>query len=145
MAYGARRLNPVVLEQRRALGVKLPFSLRNGEDSSFRGVPVFTSTYQTKDAVRSNIMNYFLTARGERYFHLSFGNELLNSLFEHDTPELRTVILEQTRRDLQMYFPQIKILSLTLEDVDEHAIQLCLNYLVYDSKDAEELVINLAQ
>lgn len=160
MAYNVRKIQPVDLEGRKIIGVKLPFGgsfsdtydrgleLQKGKDRLKRRrarSTIFVPTYQTKDAIRSNLMNYFLTARGERYFNLSFGNELLKSLFEHDTPERREVILEQTRRDLQVWFPRVNVITLELIAVHEHALQLYLQYSIREANTIDELVINIEQ
>ena len=159
MAYNIRKIQPVDLEGRKIIGVKLPFggSFSTTFDDALSldktrgrlnkkrriGSPIFVPTYQTKDAVRSNLMNYFLTARGERYFNLSFGNELLKSLFEHDTPERREIILDQTKRDLQIWFPKVVVLALELNAVHENALQLYLKYAIREANTIDELVINV--
>lgn len=160
MAYNVRKIAPVDLEGRKIIGVKVPFggnysnTYGQGEwlekergrlnKRRARSV-VFVPTYQTKDAIKANLMNYFLTAKGERYFNLSFGNELLKSLFEHDTPERRAIILDQTRRDLQIWFPKVNVITLELNAIHENALQLYLKYSIREANTIDELVINLEQ
>lgn len=160
MAYNVRRIAPVDLEGRKIIGVKLPFGGSFSETyehgleldkrrdrlrrTRARSV-IFVPTYQTKDAIRANLMNYFLTAKGERYFNLPFGNELLKSLFEHDTPERREIILDQTRRDLQVWFPKVAVLELKLTAIHEHALQLYLKYAIREANTIDDLVINIEQ
>lgn len=160
MAYNVRKIQPIDLEGRKIVGVKLPFG-GNHSDMYGDGLylekerqrlqkrkarsTVFVPTYQTKDAIKTNLMNYFLTARGERYFNLSFGNELLKSLFEHDTPERRQIILDSTRRDLQVWFPTVSIIQLEINPVYENAIQLYLKYAIRGANVIDELVINIEQ
>ncbi len=160
MAYNVRKIQPVDLEGRKIVGVQLPFggNFSNNYEEGLslskerkrlqkkraRSV-IFVPTYTTKDAIRSNLMNYFLTARGERYFNLSFGNELLRSLFEHDTPERREIILDQTRRDLQLWFPKVQVITLELNAIHEHALQLYLQYAIREANTVDDLVINIEQ
>jgi hypothetical protein len=68
MAINSRRINPLDLQPRKAIGVSLPLS----------AAAVFNSTYMTKDAIRTNIINYFLTGQGERYMNPSFGTIIRN-------------------------------------------------------------------
>lgn len=156
MAYNVRKIQPEDLEGRKVIGVKLPFggvySVTDPNErstySSRRKRPrtvVFVPTYQTKDAIKTNILNYFMTAKGERYFNLPFGNELLKSLFEHDTPERRSIIVEQTRQDLQLWFPKVQVIKLEVNPAEENAIQLYLQYAIRDANTIDELTINLAQ
>lgn len=156
MAYNVRKIQPEDLEGRKIIGVKLPFGgVYSASDpnekstySSRRRRPrtvVFVPTYQTKDAIRTNLLNYFMTSRGERYLNLSFGNDLLRSLFEHDTPEMRSVIIENTKRDLQIWFPKVQVIQLEVNGLDEHTLQLYLKYAIKNANTVDELTINLAQ
>ena len=63
MAFGVRRVYPNDLRPRVAIGVNLPFSAPG----------VFQPNYQTKDAIRNNLINYFLTNPGERIENPLFG------------------------------------------------------------------------
>ena len=49
MAYKVQRINPLDLQPRKAVGVALPF----------QGRAVFNSTYTSKDAIKSNLINFF--------------------------------------------------------------------------------------
>ena len=92
MAYNRRKIDPLDLQPRKAVGVALPFS----------GRAVFNSTYQTKDAIRNNLINFFLTGKNERVFNLNFGAGLRNLLFENITQdridEIRELILENLQQ-----------------------------------------------
>lgn len=157
MAYNVRKIQPVDLEGRKVIGVKLPFggtystsydqglSLSKGRRSRGTRSVIFVPTYQTKDAIRTNLLNYFMTAKGERYFNRQFGNELLNSLFEHDTPERRQIILDQTKKDLQIWFPRVQVITLELSSLDENDLQLHLKYAIKETNTIDELTINLTQ
>ena len=51
MAFGAKQIFPNDTRARVAIGIDLPFN----------GSAVFKSNYQTKDAIKNNLINYFLT------------------------------------------------------------------------------------
>ena len=99
MAFDSRRIDPLDLQPRKAIGVSLPLS----------GKAVFNSTYQTKDAIKTNIINYFLTGVGERYLNPTFGAPLRNLLFENVNQETITRVEDVVRRGLVEYFPRIQI------------------------------------
>ena len=71
MAFDAKRINPIDRQPRKAVGVSLPFS----------GKAVFNSTFETKEAIKSNIVNYLLTGKGERYMNPTFGSGIRDELF----------------------------------------------------------------
>ena len=48
MAFDVKRINPIDRQPRKAVGVGIPFS----------GKAVFNSTYETKEAIKANIINY---------------------------------------------------------------------------------------
>ena len=54
MAFGATRKYPNDLRPRVAIGVDLPFS----------GPVAFIPNYQTKDAIKNNLVNFLLTNPG---------------------------------------------------------------------------------
>ena len=57
MAYIISSKFPVDTLPDVAVGVSIPFS----------GKAVFNQTYLTKDQIKSNLINFFLTNKGERY------------------------------------------------------------------------------
>ena len=61
MAFEVKKINPLDRQPRKAVGISLPFS----------GQAVFNSTYTTKDAIKNNIINFFLTGKGERFFKMA--------------------------------------------------------------------------
>ena len=72
MAFGAKQIFPNDLRPRVAIGVNLPFN----------GNGVFVPNYQTKDAIKNNLINYFLTNPGERPGNPTFGAGLRDTLFQ---------------------------------------------------------------
>lgn len=155
MAYNVRKIQPEDLEGRKIIGVKLPFggvySVENPDGYGSRKRSrrprsvIFVPTYQTKDAVRTNLLNYFLTGRGERYLNVTFGNDLIRQLFEHDTEAERKAIVESTKQDLRTWFPRVQVLQLEVYPASENAIQLYLRYAIRETNTIDELTINLEQ
>ena len=114
MAYNRRKIDPLDLQPRKAVGIALPFS----------GRAVFNSTYQTKDAIRNNLINFFLTGKNERVFNLNFGAGLRNLLFENITQDRIDEIRELILENLQLYFPRVIVRNLTLDSApDQNLVQ----------------------
>ena len=72
MAFGIQQIYPNDLNPSQAIGIDLPLN----------GNAVFKSNYQTKDAVKSNLINFFLTNPGERYLNPNFGGGIRAFVFE---------------------------------------------------------------
>ena len=152
MPYNIRKIDPRVREGKKALGIRLPFSSELVDERyvgkpdasapfTFNRYHVFTSTYQTEDRIKSNLLNYFMTARGERYLNPTFGNELLNSIFEHYTEDRKQMILDQVRLDLASYFPEIEVKDLDLENYD-NSVRLYLTYSILYAGEDDEISVN---
>jgi len=133
MAYNKRKIDPLDLQPRKAIGVSLPFSSRS----------VFTSTYQTKDAIRNNLINFFLTGKNERVFNLNFGAGLRNLLFENITQDKIDEIRELILENLQLYFPRVVVQNLSLDSrPDQNLVQFELKYAVSETNIEDEVAIN---
>jgi phage baseplate assembly protein W len=77
MAFNPQQIYPIDLNASKAVGV----------DSPFNGNAVFKSNYLTKDAIKNNLINFFLTNPGERYLNPTFGGGLRAFIFEQITSD----------------------------------------------------------
>lgn len=133
MAFQVRKIDPLDLQPRKAVGVSLPFS----------GKAVFNQTFETKDAIKTNLINYFLTARGERFLNPDFGNSLQNLLFDNITQDKITQIDSLIREDLRIFFPKIDPVEVsTVGDPDNNTVQFSLRYKITDTDVEDEVTIN---
>ena len=136
MAFEPKKINPIDLQPRTAVGINIPFSSN----------AVFNQTFQTVDAIKANFINYLLTGRGERYFNPSFGSGLRNLLFSNIGKETLVNVEISIKEALKTYFPQLNILNLSLVDrTDENIIQLKLNFSIAGTKIKDELLINFEE
>lgn len=133
MAYRISKIDPLDLQARKAIGVNLPFSIDG----------VFTSNYQTKDAIKNNIINYMLTGRGERFMNPRFGSGLRNFLFEQiDTQKLDT-LSDTISQEISIMFPKVVIQFLNIRpDVDRNTIELVISYQIKYTNIADTVSIN---
>ena len=133
MAFNVHRINPLDLQPRKAVGVALPF----------QGRAVFNSTFTTKDATRTNLINFFLTGQNERVFNPRFGSGIRNLLFENLTQENIDIATENITQGLQIYFPQVEIRNLQLVPIyDENLVNFELKYAIRETGITDELTIN---
>ena len=136
MAFEVQKIDPIDLQPRKAVGVQLPFS----------GKAVFNSNYQTKDAIKTNLINYFLTARGERFLNVNFGNGLQSLIFDQLTEDKVIEIDTIIREDIAFYFPRVEPVDMhTIGVPDTNTVQFSLRYKVKDTNIEDEVVINFEQ
>ena len=132
MAFGAKQIFPNDTRARVAIGVDLPL---NGEVA-------FHSNYQTKDAVKNNLINYFLTNPGERPGNPSFGAGLRQYIFTQITDGNLDFLKEDIQEKLTTYFPRVSVESVEVtSDQDRNTIKVNIKYFVIntDINDTLEL------
>jgi len=136
MAFEIKKIDPRDLQPRVAIGVKLPFS----------GKAVFNSTYTSAEAIKNNLINYFLTGKGERYMNPTFGNRLQNLLFDQLTEEKVVQIDALIKPDLGFFFPRVQVVDIqTVGDPDTNTVSFSMSYKVSDTNIEDELTINFEQ
>ena len=136
MAYRIANKFPIDTKAGRAVGVSIPFS-----------APwVFTSTFQTKDAIRTNLVNFFLTNRNERVLRPTFGGNLRTFIFESITRGTTESIKESIQDDVTRYFPQVLIRDIEiLSSEDFNIINVILSYEVVNFGINDELNLTFEQ
>ena len=107
--------------QERGLGLSLPFS----------GDAVFNQTYSTKDQIKSNLINFFLTNHGERPMKPNYGANLRADLFEMVNNQTFDLLNSKIKRLLQDNFPNVKLADLEVFSNDnQNTIQISIYYNV---------------
>ena len=136
MAYRIANKFPIDTKAGRAVGVSIPFS-----------APwVFTSTFQTKDAIRTNLVNFFLTNNNERVFRPSFGGNLRTFIFESIARGTTDSIKESIQDDVTRYFPQVLIRDIEiLASEDSNILNVILSYEVVNFGINDELNLTFEQ
>lgn len=136
MAFEVKKINPIDRQPRKAVGIQLPFSAKS----------VFTSNYQTKDSIKNNLINFFLTNKGERYMNPTFGSTLREKLFENINGDLQSEIEGLVDYALEAYFPNVQPIDMQIiPDVDNNLIQFYLSYEISNTNIKDELLINIEQ
>ena len=132
MAFGAQKIFPIDTKPGTAVGVAIPFNAPG----------VFYSTYTTKDAVRNNLLNFFLTNPPERYLSPTFGSGLRAFIFEQITTGNLDGLKENIQAQLSRYFPNVTVASLEIfQDSDTNTITVSLTYNVVDTAISDEIQI----
>ena len=133
MAFNAKKIFPIDRKPGTVVGIDLPLNSPS----------VFRSNYTTKDSIKSNLVNYFLTNTTERYLNPTFGAPLRNLLFENVNQETITRVEEEVRRGLVEYFPRVIPTELNVQaEPDRNTITLALRYAISDTNIEDDLVIN---
>ena len=136
MAFQVHKIHPLDLQPRKAVGVSLPFSSKS----------VFNSTYSTQDALKSNLINHFLTEKGERFLNPNLGAGLRALLFDQMTVDKKGEIEAVMRTEISTWFPSLVVnLIQTVVSPDTNAVTVYLKYSVSYTNIQDELLINFEQ
>ena len=128
------QINPIDQQTDVAVGVSLPFN----------DPEVFTSTYTTKEQLKSNMLNVLLTEPGERVYKPNFGVGLRNYLFENftDIESLESRIQNQVDR----YVPQAELLKAdVIKTLDSHELNVRIFYRTRIDGENNVIQVNFSQ
>jgi phage baseplate assembly protein W len=136
MAFGAVQISPNDTRPRVGIGVDIPFSAGG----------IFTPNYLTKQAVKNNLINYFLTNPGERPGNPEFGGGLRRFIFEQIASNTLEYLQEDIQVKISTEFPQItlkelKVLQSTY-DIDSNIITVEIYYFINNTGIEDELILN---
>jgi phage baseplate assembly protein W len=133
MAYNVININPLDLQPSKGVGIKVPFDGPTG----------LNITYTTKDAVKSNILNFFLTGKRERIMNPVFGAGIREQLFEQITNNTAENLEDIITFGLGNYFPQIQLTNLNVTaSPDQNLIQIYFSYSIKNTNIQDEITIN---
>lgn len=132
MAFNAIKKHPLDTKPSVAIGISLPFN----------GNAVFNSTYLTKDAIKSNLINYFLTDKNERYLNNNFGANLRAFIFEQINSDNLEFLKDDIQTKINQYFSNINVNNLEInQNTDSNSITVMLNYSVPNTSISDNLEI----
>jgi phage baseplate assembly protein W len=134
MAFSPQQIYPIDLNASAAVGVNLPLN----------GSAVFISNYQTKDAIKNNLINFFLTNPGERPLNPTFGGGLRAFIFEQITTDNLNFLREDINSKISLYFPNVNVEDLIVtgqEDLNQ--ITVTLKYSIINTNITDTLEIQL--
>ena len=133
MTYNIININPLDLQPSKGVGIKIPF------DGSI-GLNI---TYTTKEATKSNILNFLLTGKRERIMNPKFGAGIREQLFEQITSNNIENIEDVIKFGLNDYFPQVQLNNLTVNSFpDQNIIQIYFSYSIRNTNIQDEIIIN---
>ena len=135
MAFNARKIFPNDLKPRVAVGFNLPIN----------GPAVFISNYQTRDAVKNNLNNYFLTNPGERPGNPEFGAGLRKFIFTQITDSNLDFLKDEIQQKIDNNFPNITVNSVEIFEFSQsNTIKVSIKYGINSTGINDELELNFS-
>ena len=135
MAFGARRVFPNDLRPRVAIGVNIPLS----------GPIAFEPNYQTKDAIRNNLINFLLSNLSPGFDNPTFGAGLRNYIFSQVENKNLEFIREDVQDKVNQNFPNIDIEELEVFATENaNTIKINLIYSIPNAGINDTLELNFS-
>jgi len=121
MPFNPQQVNPLDLNPNIAVGVNLPLN----------GLSVFTPNYTTQEAIKNNLINYFLTNPGEYPLNPTFGGGLRAFIFEQINNNNLDDLKSNVSQKLNTFFPNVIVNSLEiLQDSNNNTVIINLKYSI---------------
>jgi len=134
MAYGFRRIAPGDFNPNTGVGVSLPFNAPS----------CFSSTYTSSEAIKNNLINWFLTNKNERPLNPNFGGNLRQFIFQQLATGTLEDVEENIQQQLNTYFPGVIINELSVtQNQTTQAINISITYSLQGTGITDNLQIEL--
>lgn len=133
MAFGQQQIFPIDLNNSAAVGIDLPLN----------GPAVFKSNFQTKDAIKSDLINFLLTNPGERYLNPLFGAGLRDFIFSQISDGNLDFIQQDLQSKINANFPNIRLNEFEiLRNDDTNTIIIRFTYSVVNTNLTDEITLS---
>ena len=127
------RLNPQDFGQPKGIGISVLYS---------NNTSIFNSTTTTKDQVKSNLINYVLTNKGERLYDPNFGGDVRRAIFEANDDLTFDEIAIRLEKEILQYVPNIILQSVIVKrDPDDNLVNIIINYQL--NQQNQQVVVNV--
>jgi phage baseplate assembly protein W len=127
------RLNPQDFGQPKGIGISVLYS---------NNTSVFNSTITTKDQIKSNLINYVLTNKGERLYDPNFGGDIRRAIFEANDDLTFDAIASRLETEILQYVPNIILQSIIIKRApDENLVNIIINYQL--NQQNQQVVVNV--
>ena len=134
MTYIVRNIDVLDLKPSTGIGISIPYD----------GATGLNTTFTSKAAVKSNLINFLLTGKKERVMNPSFGSGLRELMFNPLTDDLVDDIEELVINGINTYFQQIVINDLQINLLQESStVNIILNYSILNTNIGDQLEINI--
>ena len=128
---------PLDDQKRKAIGFGFPMN----------GDAVFVPTYQTRNQIKANLLNFILTNKGERVFRPNFGGNLRTLFFNQIDAVTEDQLITLIQSAIANYFPSVIVKEIKFEkgngETDRNVIHFVLTYQIINVGIEDELNIQL--
>ena len=135
MAFGAKKIFPLDTKPSVGVGIGLPFNAPG----------VFRTTYTTQEAIKYNLINFFLTNQPERYLNPLFGGNLRRFIFEQISEGNIENLNQYLQESINDYFPNVVVEALDIiPQADNNQVDIILKYYIENTGINDNIQLTFA-
>ena len=133
MAYNARKIAPTDFKPNVGVGINFTFSSPG----------VFNLNYENKEAVKNNLINFFLTEPGERLDNPTFGGGLRSYVFENINSNTLEGLEDFINDKISLEFSNIILEELQVLGLeDSNSLKIIIKYSILDQQISDTIELN---
>jgi len=131
MSYIIKNISPLDLQPSKGIGISIPFDGPTG----------LNTTYNTKDSIRTNLLNFLLTGTRERILNPNFGSNIRNQIFEQISNNTLQNIEDIIFTYVKDNFPNIKLEEIIITP-DNNTITIYIKYSILNTNITDDIQLN---
>lgn len=117
-------------QNKKGLGISIPFGGNTG----------INITYDSKEAIRSNLLNFLLTNKRERILNPNIGSIIREQMFEQVTEESLNNVKDIIITNINDYFPQVLLENLNIIP-NNNEISIYIKYSIKNTNINDDIQI----
>lgn len=117
-------------QNNKGLGISIPFDGNTG----------INITYDSKEAIRSNLLNFLLTNKRERILNPNIGSTIREQIFEQVTEESLNNVKDIIITNINDYFPQVLLENLNIIP-NNNEISIYIKYSIKNTNINDDIQI----
>lgn len=134
MATNPRKISPIDNKPSKGVGINIPFN----------SPAVFKTNYETKDAIKNNLINFLLTGPDDRPFKPGFGAGLQQFVFEQLSRGNVEEVQEYVEVSIAEYFPNVSATVEIKVDEDRNSLFVVIDYTITTTGVTDTIQLNLS-
>ena len=131
MDYIIKNIHPLDLQPSKGIGINIPFNGSTG----------LNITYETKESIRTNLLNFLLTSTRERIMNPNFGTNIRNQIFENISTNNMKNIEDIIFHYVKDNFPSIKLEQIIITP-NNHTIDIYFKYSIINTNITDDIQLN---
>lgn len=123
------------------IGLTLPLTVG---DNGF-----FNQSFDTNTQIKTNLLNFLRTRRGERRMFPEFGTKIYENLFDIDSDDMIISIKDTLSAEINYWIPEVEIVNMDVyysenpTDDDNYKVKILIKFKIKKTEFEDSLEFNI--